>query len=175
MKNAEQITALVNKKMKTAAAAQAAQEQSDDASDVVAEPEALDALKDGMRIVLSRPDQDGVRGELYSRLRRELNDLNSLEGAMASLAQEAIDALKTSSSSTKVQLTYIYLLENMMSEIKPDFESNPALKKIIEDVRDANIQISDRLRKEQKLRSMAKPISPSETAAKILPKGGKKK
>ena len=169
MKNSEQVSEIVRKKIKKAQDIQTKQEDDDDRG-TAAEPEAIDQLKDGTRIILSRRDQDGTRATVFTRLRNELNDLNSLDQVLSDLTHEAIDALKNSSTPVKRQTTYVVLLENLMAELKPEVQSNKNFKKLFEEIRDADIQLSDKVKSEQRLRSMTKVVSPSETAAKIVPK-----
>lgn len=170
MKNAEQMNAIVISKIKKAEAIQKQQEVDDDRG-IVAEPEAIEQLKDATRIVFARPDQDGSREHTFARLRRELADLNSLNEVLQDLTNEGLSALRPGSyNSPREQGTYVVLLNNLMAEIKPEAQSNPAFRKIIEQIRDANIEIPEKVRTQQMLRSMAAPVSPSDIAAKILPK-----
>ena len=170
MKNAEQMNALVVKKIKKAEAIQKQQDVDDDRG-IVAEPEAIEQLEDATRIVFARPDQDGSRAVTFARLRRELTDLSSLNQVLQDLTHEGLEALRSDSqNSEREQGTYIVLLNNLMAEIKPEATSNPAFRQIIESIRDSKIQVSDKVRNQQLMRSMAQPISPSDYAAKILPK-----
>ena len=170
MTNAEQMNAMVMKKIKRAQAIQAKQEVDDDRG-LVAEPEAIDQLRDATRLVFARPDQDGSREHTFARLRRELGDMNALDEVLKDLSKEGIDALKSDSRhSPREQATYMVVLDNLMAEIKPEVGTNAGFRKIIENIRDAGITVSDRVRNQQLLRSMSRPISPSETAAKIVPK-----
>src|SRR4051812_42337430 len=73
MQNSEQVTELVRKRIQEASNIQ---DKQDSDQPMSAEADALEYLKDAMRIALSRPDQDGLRGILFARIRRELNDLN---------------------------------------------------------------------------------------------------
>ncbi|RYZ72987.1 MAG: hypothetical protein EOP05_10470 [Proteobacteria bacterium] len=169
MKNAEQVNALVIKKIKQAESVQKKQEVDDDLG-IVAEPEAVEYLKDATLIVLSRPDQDGTRAIAFARLRRELSDLNSFDPVIQSVNKEAIEALKNKSTSVKDQATYIYVLENLMAELKPDLGSNSTYRKLVEDIRDAKIELTDKVKSQQRLRAMSNAVSPSKTAETILPK-----
>lgn len=168
--NAEQMNALVVKKIKKAQEIQKKQEVNDDEG-LTAEPAAIEQLKDATRLVFARPDQDGSREHTFARLRRELSDMGALEGVLQSLTTESLAALRTDAPNTpREQATYIFVLENMMAEIRPEVSSNAQFKKIVEDIRDAHIEIGEKVRSQQLLRSMNKPVSPSETAARILPK-----
>jgi hypothetical protein len=172
MKNADQISELVRKKIKRAQQIQAKQETNDDAP-FMAEPEAVEQLKDALRILLARPDQDGTRANAFARLRRELVDLNSLDAALESLAKEGISTLQDEKTKARLAGTYIVMLDNLMAEIKPEIGTNATFKKIVELIRDSNIKVSDETKNQVFMRSMAKPISPSDSAAKIMPKDKK--
>jgi hypothetical protein len=166
LKNSDQVGEMIKVKVKKAQALQAKQEDNDD-GEIQAEPEALENLKDALRIALSRPDQDGARSNLYGRVRRELNDLNSLDQILAELTEESLTELRTQDGPRRTA-TYVVILENLMAEIKPEIRDNPAYMKIVERIRDAKITIGDKAKVQNLLRSMSIPISPSSTAAKIL-------
>jgi hypothetical protein len=174
MKNAEEVADLVKKKIQRAQNVQASQEINDDAG-MVAEPAAIRELIGALRIAMARPDQDGARTNLFARIRRELQDISALDEALESLTRESIAALQDNKTPARRQATYIVILENLMAELKPEISSMPTFKKIIADVRDANLKVSSKVRSQQMSRSMSKTTSPSETAAKILPKEKKKK
>jgi len=173
MKNADQISEFVREKIRKAQEIQAQQEGSDD--EFLAEPQAVEELKEALRIVLARPDQDGTRANAFSRLRRELVDLNVLDKVLGDLTSEAIAAIRSSSTPPARVATYVVLLENLMAEIKPEIDSRPLFKKLIIEIRDADLVIPAKVKTQEMIRSMSRPVSPSETAAKIIPKEDKKK
>lgn len=173
LKNSDQVSDMIKVKIKTAQNLQSKQDENED-GDIQAEPEALENLKDALRIALSRPDQDGARSNLYSRVRRELNDLNSLDQILSELTEEALTELRKQDGPRRTA-TYVVILENLMAEIKPEIRDNPAYLKIVERIRDTKITIGDRAKVQTLLRSMSIPISPSATAAKILEAGQPKK
>jgi hypothetical protein len=169
MKNAEEISELVRKKIKRAQEIQAKQEESS-RSEFLAEPEAVEELKAALRIVLARPDQDGTRANAFARLRRELSDLHSFDKVLADIAKEGISHLKDSSTTPRRCGTYIVLLNNLMAELKPEIATNKNFKKVIEEIRDAEIKVTQATKNETAMRSLPTPVSPSEIAEKILPK-----
>ncbi len=174
LKSSDEISEIIKTKIKRAQVIQSRQEDSDDGS-IGVEPEALEELKAAMRVVLSRPNQDGARANLFTRIRRELMELNAVERVLSELATEAIEELKAKDGPRRIA-TYVVLLENMMAELRPDLGSNPKAKEIVERIRDANIQIGEATKVQNLLRSMTVPQSPSKTAARMLdPKGSKKK
>lgn len=167
MKNSEAVAELVRRKIKKAQDIQSKQEEDDDRG-VVAEPEALDQLRDGLRIILARPDQEGARATVFARLRSELQDLGSFEDVLNELTHESVGALKDDSAPVRIHSTYIVILENLMAEIRPDIGKNKKLRAIVEDIRDARIEVSDEVKNKQRLRTMTNPVSPSQTAKRIL-------
>lgn len=168
IKSSDQIGDMVKKKVRKAQQIQSKQEDSED-GEIAVEPEALEQLKDALRIVLARPDQDGARANLYSRIRGELTDLNSLDQALVDLTEEALTELRTQDGPRRTA-TYVVILENLMAEIRPEMKGNPTFRKIIERIRDAKITIEDKAKLKNLLRSMSVPVSPSVTAQKILEK-----
>ena len=166
LKNSQQVEAMIDAKIKKAQKLQSKQEDSED-GEIQAEPEAVEMLKDGMRIALSRPDQDGSRKNLYSRVKRELVDINALEQVLTELTEESLAELRAQDGPRRTA-TYVVLLENMMAEIRPEVADNADYRKILERVRDAKISITEKSKVQNLLRSMSIPISPSETAAKFL-------
>lgn len=169
MKNSEQVTELVRKRIQKAGDIQEKQDDTDVAG-LQAEPEALEYLKDAMRIALGRPDQDGLRGVLFARIRRELNDLSSTDQVLMELADECVTSLKNKKDSVANHSTYIMVLENLMAEIRPEIERNKNFKQIVEKIRDADIEVSKDVQSQQKLKLMKSTNSPSKTAQSILPK-----
>lgn len=166
IKNSDQVSEMIRKKIRQAQNIQSRQVETED-GDIQAEPEALDHLRDAMRIALSRPDQDGARSNLYSRVRRELVDLNSLDIVLMELTEEAIAELRNQEGPRRTA-TYIVMLENMMAELKPDAQENPTIRQIFERIRDSRIAITDKARVQNLLRTMSIPVSPSVTAEKML-------
>ena len=166
LKNSDQVTQMLAVKIKQAQKLQAKQEDSED-GEIQAEPEAVENLKDALRIALSRPDQDGARANLYSRVRRELNDLNCLDQVLTELMEEALKELRKQDGPRRTA-TYVVILENMMAELKPELNENTTYQKIVEHIRDSKITISDKAKVQNLLRSMSVPISPSATATKLL-------
>lgn len=167
MKSADEISSMVRKRIKKAQDIQAKQETSDDGG-ILPEVAALRHLRDAMRIVLARPEQDGTRAAAFSQLRRELQDLNAVESTLNDLAKEGIAAIKAPNVSIRRQGTYLVILENLIAETRPEISTNAEFKRIITTIRDAKLKLSDKLRSQALLNAMTKPVSPSETAEKIL-------
>lgn len=166
MKNSEQVGKLIADKIRMAQ--KHLSRSPEDEGGVHVQPEAKDALKDAVRIALSRPDQDGARAGLYARARRDLGDIGELDNVLHELALEAMRAIKAAKITPRQQATYIYLLENLMAEVKPELEDSAETRKLIEAIRDADLQLNSDVKKQLLLKSMARIRSPSETAKLIL-------
>lgn len=169
IKSADQVNDLIEKRLDKAARSQASQEV-DYTEGIRTEPEALSFLRDAMRIALSRPEQDGFRAAAFSRVDRELADLNANILVLQQLSDEGIGVLQSDDAATNVKATYVYLLDNMMAELKPSLSTRLWAKKIVENIRDARIEISEAVQKQQRMRTMALPMSPSVIAEGILPR-----
>ena len=169
LKNSDQFDSIVLKKIKKAQAIQTKQEPDvDDKGDIFAEPEAVSSLRDALRIVLSRPDQDGSRAKLFNKVRQELNDLHSLDSVLTDIVDEAIAALKSKNSNLKFEETYLVILDNALGELKPEVSSNKTFKLLIEKIRDADITASKNMNNLN--RTVSVNAAPSKSAAEILPK-----
>lgn len=166
MKNSEQVGKLIADKIRMAQ--RHLSKSPEDASGVHVQPEAKEALKDAVRIALSRPDLEGARAGLYARSRRDLGDIGELDNVLHELALEAMKAIKAARITPRQQATYIYLLENMMAEVKPEVNDNPDTKKLLEAIRDADLPLNSDVKKQLLLKSMTRIRSPSETAKIIL-------
>ncbi len=172
LKNAEQYSAIVRKKIKKAQDIQGKQEvEVNEKGEIFAEPEAVSALRDGMRIVLSRPDQDGARSKLFNKLRQELNDLNSLDQALTDIVSEACTGLKGQNINVKFEETYLVILDNFLSEVRPEVSTNANFKTLVEKIRDSELRTSDKMKGPN--RSISINANISKSAAEILPKSKK--
>jgi hypothetical protein len=173
MKNSDEIAEMVTAKIKQAQKIQAHQSVDLDQG-LQAEPEAVAALTDALRIILARPDQDGTRGDLFSQVRHELQDLNSFGDAVTHLVHEGINTLKDSSADVDDQGTYVTILNNLLAEIQTEVATVDALRKTAEEIKDAHIKVSTNLKNRAFNRSTAPPVSPSDTAKEVLSKNPRK-
>lgn len=163
MKNSEEFAKIVKRKIKLATNIQSRQKL-DFENGLIAEPEAIAFLTDGLRIVFSRPDQDESVDDLYGTIRHELQDLNSFPDVVRTLVDESVRALKDDETPVQEQGTYLTILNNLISETKPELRIGNELYKSLESIRDAKLKVSDKLKNQMFLRSMSSPVSPSETA-----------
>jgi hypothetical protein len=172
LKNSEQFSDIVRRKIKKAQDIQAKQEvEVNEKGEIFAEPEAVSGLRDAMRIVLSRPDQDGARSKLFNKVRQELNDLHSLDSSLTDIVNESCAGLKSKDINLKYEETYLVILDNFLSEVRPEVETNETFKTLVAKVRDSDIHASEKMKGPN--RSIAVNANISKSAAEILPKSKK--
>lgn len=131
-------------------------------------PEVIEELRAAMQLLLSRPNQDNMLSKLMPEVRKELTNLNAFEDTLASLTNEAIDGIKNTSLPTVYRSTYLFILENVLSEFKPEVREKEEIRTVFEKIRDANVEVPKDVTKDLKLRSMLKVESPSERARRVL-------
>ena len=172
LKNSEQFSDIVRRKIKKAQDIQAKQEvEVNDKGEIFSEPEAVSALRDAMRIVLSRPDQDGARSKLFNKVRQELNDMHAFDQALTDIVNEAIAGLKSSNVNIKFEETYLVIVDNFLSEVRPEVTTNTTFKTLVEKIRDSDLKASEKMKGPN--RNIAINANPSKSAAEILPKSKK--
>lgn len=153
--------------------ARKASEQEDEAGDA----EAVEQLREGLKLILSRPDSDNMVAKLVPEIRRELVNYGKFEEVVKYLVNDALEPLKSKNSTVSVRSTCLVILTNMLAEIKPEAaHGNAELKSAIQTIADADIEIADDVKKDRRLRGMFKTVSPSDEAKAILKQiDGKKK
>ncbi len=124
-------------------------------------------LKDALRLIFSRPNKDNMVEKLLPEVRSELKSYNAFYDSINDLVVESITGL-TQKIPVIYKSTYIFVLENIMSEFRPDLKTNKDVKKIFIYIRDSGAGIPDDVRLDRKLRSMFRSRSPSSTARKII-------
>ena len=123
-------------------------------------------LFDAIRVLFARRDHDGTRSKVLNSLRASLAE--DEVDVIDRVVEDSIAGLKNHESPVQEQRTHFFILHNFIKEYqgrKKDF-STPLAK-----IRDAEIEISDRLKNENKLSTMTDNESPSKAAERIL--GGK--
>lgn len=125
-------------------------------------------LKEALQAVLSRPNDDFMVEKVIPPIRNELEELSAWESSVRALVKESSGALKNPKAFKPEALTsYAIFLENLIAEFKPkageEFE-----KSVLEQIRDANIVLPDKVKNERNLRMMKVQSSPSEIAKAVL-------
>lgn len=131
--------------------------------------EAKSKLKDALQLIFSRPNPDNMVSQLVPTVRVPLRNIEAYESVIEEIAVKAINTTKNKKGSTAQQATGLIILENIMSELKPDVKSNKNVHSIFAQIRDAKIEVSDKIKKELRMRAMMKaPPSPSALAKQII-------
>ncbi|MBX3020821.1 MAG: hypothetical protein KF799_04030 [Bdellovibrionales bacterium] len=138
--------------------------------DTGGEGEAVEWLGRATKLIFSRPDSDNMVAKLLNEVRRELQGFNSYEDTFAGIADEAIRNASDKNTPVSVQSTALVILENILREIRPSVinSNNQAFLRIVERVADANLKITDEVRKDRRLRGMFLTKNPSDEAKAIL-------
>ncbi len=137
-----------------------------------ADRQAIEVLRNALKFVLSRPNDDNMLAKLMPFVRSELNNYSAFEDTLTSLAQESVRSLTNDKIPSVYRSTSLFLLENVMSEIRPEISKKEDFKKLIEFIRDAKIIVPESVKNERRLRSMYRSKNPSEMAETILKEEG---
>jgi len=165
IKDYDEMTSMVRERLKKSAKIM---KGSDADGDSAPDQESIESLREALLLVLSRPNQDNMLAKLLPELRKELNTVNAFEDSLDSLAQEAIDGLGNKKLPVIHRSTYWFVLENILSEFKPEIRDKADIKKTFEKIRDAKVEVPKDVAKDLKLRSMFKVESPSDRAKRVL-------
>ena len=132
------------------------------------ESAALFHLKEGLRIIMSRPNTDNLIPKLLPEIRKELVQFEAFDDQILELVNEAVDRVQDEKATTTGRATALFMLENIMAEIKPEVGTNEKYKSAYEKIRDAKIKVPKEAKSDRKIRGMFQTESPSEKAKKIL-------
>jgi hypothetical protein len=168
IKDYDEMREMMNERIKNAHKILKESDKEDGGDNDTPDAEAVEQLRNGLILVLSRPNQDNMLGKLMPDIRKELSNLNSFEDTLASIASEALDGLANDKLKTVQRSTYWFILENILSEFKPEAADKDEFKNMFIKIRDARLDVPKQVTKDLKLRSMFKVESPSERAKRIL-------
>ncbi len=114
--------------------------------------------------------------KLTLEVRREMTDVGNYDDILEAMTREGIQAFDSNLSlPTTMKTTYTFLLENLMSELKPEIKNDSRQRAMLEQIRDAKLDIPYDVMRERKLQGMFLTESPSEHAKRILEEAGFKK
>jgi hypothetical protein len=134
----------------------------------VNDAEAVEHLREALKLMFSRPNSDNMIAKLMPDVRRELTGYSAFEDSVSSITAEALEVIKNEKAATSQQATALFMLDNILSEIRPEAANNDDFRRIVERVKDAKIKIPGDVMKELKLRGMYKSKNPTDTAKDIL-------
>ena len=132
-------------------------------------------IKESLELIFAKPEQNHATSVIYSNVEGVAIEYGGILGFLEEIVQNALDVLDQSgreSALVRDQNSYVYILNNMMAEIKPLVESKEGkdYRKLVEKIRDADIDFSDSLKSYRVLNSMANITNPSEVAETIVGK-----
>ncbi len=129
-------------------------------------------LLESIKICLSRPDGDGLVEKIIDNIRFSLDENDKWEKALEKVVQQSISELRLETTAGEDQLTYLILLENLVSELKPEFirqyQSPKFETKLIQSIADARITVSKAATTESRLNLMTSQKSPSSMAQTLI-------
>ena len=130
------------------------------------------SLKEGVLIAFSRPNEDVILDKVLSIVKNPLDDLVEWQDTLFQITQQSIETIQQDSETASVQVTAAVVLENILSELKPDFmkqyETGGFETDIITKIANANLKLGQNLLKEKKLNLMRTNASPSALAQKLI-------
>ncbi len=131
-------------------------------------------LQEGLLICLSRPDEDSGVEKVISTVRTPLEDNSLWESSVESLINESAAAIKDPNRSSADQVTYSIVLENLISELRPEFlkqYKSPGFEsRMIQRIASEDIELSAPAKAERKLNLMKGNFSASQVAQKLIDK-----
>ncbi len=129
-------------------------------------------LKEGVLIAFSRPNEDVILDKVLSIVKNPLDDLTEWQDTLFQITQQSIDTIRQESETATAQLTASVVLENILSELKPDFtkqyQTGGFETDLIGKIAAADLKLSQNLLKEKKLNLMRSNSSPSALAQKLI-------
>lgn len=130
------------------------------------------ALREGVMIAFSRPNEEVILDKIISIVRSPLEDIGEWEGTVEQMVGQSVQTLKSESSSGADQVTASVILENILSEFKPMFtkqyQSGGFETSVIERIAASNVQFSKQAIQEKKLNQMKSGLTPSQLAQKLI-------
>jgi hypothetical protein len=132
--------------------------------------EAIEQLREALKLIYSRPDSDNMVAKLVAEVRRDLIGYSAFEDSISSIAAEALENVQNKNAAVSTQSTSLFILENILGQIHPEIAGNPDLRRVTERIRDAKLKVTDDVIKDRKLRGMFKTRNPSEIATDMLKK-----
>jgi hypothetical protein len=127
---------------------------------------------EALSISLSRTNEDAVAEKLLDTVRYTIESPDIWERSLDSVVQKSIDKLQDETMAPEDQVTYMIILENLVSEFKPEFVKQYKSPKfetnIIEKIARAKLEVSDSAQAESRLNLMKEQLSPSALAQSLI-------
>ncbi len=134
------------------------------------ESEAVEHLRQALKIILSRPNKDNMILKLMDEVQSRLVVLNMYEASLMNLTISSLTVMKQESLPKSYIATHIFILENIMGQIRPQISDNGKYKEIMFKIKDADVEVPKKAVRMRRMRGMHRTISPSKIAESILKK-----
>lgn len=132
----------------------------------------VQALREGVMVAFSRPNEDVILDKIVSIVRSPLEDIGEWESTVEQMVGQSVQTLKNDSSSGTDQVTASVVLENVLSEFKPlfqkQYQSGGFETTVIERLAASDLRFSKQAEQEKKLNQMKSGLTPSELAKKLI-------
>ena len=129
--------------------------------------EAVEHLKESLRLVLMKPDRDHKSPSLILLLQNEIMNYRSFDVAFREVVEEAVTDFKSSRKNPVRQASLLYVLENSIAQLKSI--KSPESTKALQNIANGNLKISKKMVSYLFLEmGRGEPISPSYRAKTIL-------
>lgn len=129
-------------------------------------------IRESIELVFAKPDQNNATSTIFQSIESVALEYGGSFSFVEDVVQEALDTLDRSGKDKALlrdQNTYIYILNNLMAEVRPQAsEEGSNYYNLIKKIRDADIDFSDALKSHRLLNSMAQTLNPSKVAASIV-------
>jgi hypothetical protein len=132
-------------------------------------------IRESLELIFARPEQNHATSVIYSNVEGVAVEYGGIYQFLEQIVNQALDTLDQSGRDKALlrdQNTYVYILNNLMGEIKPLALSKEGVKyrELIEKIRDEDIDFTDSLKSYRILHSMSNIANPSKVAEKIVGK-----
>ena len=133
-----------------------------------AENDSKEKLFQITKILMSRPDDDGALNTLSPKLNVLLRNSGSYEEILNKLVDESIAGISDTKLKPDHGATYVFILLNLLSEIKPTIKTNAFHLSLAEKIKGAQLKLSPKLASELRLHHLRTLKSPSEIAEELI-------
>src|SRR5689334_3957682 len=103
LKDYDEMLQMVNGKLKKARSV-----GSNSSDDNVNDQEAVEHLREAVKLILSRPDSDNMVAKLIPEVRKELSGYNAFEDVLSGITAEAVAVVKDEKAANQAQATGIF-------------------------------------------------------------------
>jgi len=133
-----------------------------------AEKEKVNALREALKFVLSRPDRDDLSLKLLPKVRNPLIQIKMYDETLFLLATEALSTYKNEDLPVVYRATALFIMENLMAEARPKLQESTYMRRAVEKIRDADLEVNQDVQQFRSRNGLFKTRNPSKLAEAIL-------